>query len=126
MTWFKVEDNFWSHPKVMHLSSHAAGVWLRSAAYCSAHLTDGRITGHTIEVICPESRAHTRRAIAELVTAVLWDLGTQGDEYVFHDWAVYQSTRAEVEAKREAEREKKARQRRNAAGKYAPVPEGQT
>ncbi|WP_157509475.1 hypothetical protein [Glaciibacter superstes] len=68
-----------------------------------------------------------------LVDAGLWRETAKG--YQFHDWKAYQQSRADVEAKREREREKKARWRRNNAGQFegnadhvgetsVPVPEG--
>lgn len=114
MTWYKVDDKAWSHPKFIRLSSLSFGVWARIGSYCSDQLTDGFVETETVHTICPESRAVVERAIAELVRADLWEPCDRGHRY--HDWADHQPTRAEVEAARAAarERQRRARERRMA------------
>lgn len=62
MTWFKVDDKMWSHPKVLHASSLALGVWVRVGSYCADQLTDGLVAVETVHAICPESKAVVDKA----------------------------------------------------------------
>lgn len=106
MTWFKVDDAFWSHPKVIDLSAEAVALWVRGGSYSAKHLTDGVVTNGAIRML-----GYTRDAAVELVHAGLWD--ADGPDWVFHDWLDYQPTRESVEAEREAARERMKRVRAN-------------
>jgi 5-methylcytosine-specific restriction endonuclease McrA len=93
MTWFKIDDGFWSHPKVLELSDEAVALWVRAGSYCAGHLTDGVVKRGTLRLL-----GATRDAATELVLAGLWDI--DGETWTFHDWDVYQPTRQQVEATR--------------------------
>ena len=43
MTWTKLDDSFWSNPKVTAVGNEAAGAYARMLSYCGDHLTDGRV-----------------------------------------------------------------------------------
>lgn len=102
MPWFKVDDGFHGHPKVVELSLEAVGVWTLSGSWCSSYLTDGEINLKSIRRIggdLPQAE--------ELVNAGLWlEVGPQ--VYQFKDWDEYQPLKASVEAEREAARERMA------------------
>lgn len=117
MTWFKVDDGFWSHPKALTASSTAVGVWVRVGAYCAQHLTDGLIDAQTVFAICPDRRRVVEQAIAELIGAGLWEEVEPG-RWRYHDWADQQPSRQAVEARRAADRAKKRRQRRAPNGQF--------
>lgn len=93
MTWFKVDDGFWSHPKVCGLSADAVALWVRAGSYAAQHLTDGFVARHAL----PMLRGLDAHA-DELVAAALWR--PVGDGWVFHDWHQYQPMRVEVEGRR--------------------------
>lgn len=93
MTWFKVDDGFWSHPKVAGLSAEAVALWVRAGSYAAQHLTDGYVARHVL----PMLRGIEEHA-EELVGASLWR--PMGDGWTFHDWHRYQPLRAEVEERR--------------------------
>ena len=106
MTWFKVDDGFYDHPKVIDLPLAAVGLWALAGAYCARHLTDGVITDRQIRAI-----GGTRKQAAALVAAGLWsadDAPPSARRYAFNDWADFQPARADVEAKREEARERMA------------------
>ena len=111
ITWFKVDDGFWSHEKVIELSPEAGWLWTRAGSYCAHQLTDGAVRAPILTLL-----GASRAAADELVGAGLWDAVDGG--YVFHDWDKYQPTRDEVESKREAwkERQRKARASRSSPG----------
>lgn len=95
MSWFKVDDRFWSHPKTAALSDGAVALWIRAGSWSAGHLTDGFVPDSTLRFF----RAR-RRSADELVAAGLWLIADGG--FVFHDWAAYQPSKAQVTARREA------------------------
>ncbi|MGN7978230.1 hypothetical protein ACTJJ4_11715 [Microbacterium sp. 22195] len=95
--WFKVDDHFWSHPKTADLSDGATALWLRAGSWSAGHLTDGRVPVSMLRMF----RAR-RRSADELISVGLWSI--DGDAFVFHSWHEYQPSKAQVESKREATR----------------------
>lgn len=103
MTWFKVDDGFWSHPKSVDLTAEAVALWVRAGSYCGKHLTDGYVPKGRLGML-----QGTPEAAYELVVAGLW--AEVPDGWQFHDWHKYQDTKEAVERRREAW---KARQQRH-------------
>lgn len=106
MTWFKVDDGFWSHPKVLDLSPEAIALWVRSGSYSGKHLTDGYMSESAILLL-----RGTSEQAQELVDAGLWTRAVNG--WHFHDWADYQDTRSMIEKRRESWRNRQNRHRNN-------------
>lgn len=102
MVWFKVDDGFWAHPKVLELSDEAVALWVRAGSYCAAQLTDGKVSLKALRMLLAPHDAQV-----ELVNAGLWDFDEPGRCYWFHDWAEYQPTREEVLKERAAATERK-------------------
>lgn len=99
MTWFKIDDSFWSHPKTLAVSSDAIALWVRAGSYSCQHLTDGRIKRAALPLFgLPDS------AVEELLEVVLWEV--DGDDLVFHDWADYQETSEAVKERRQRARDR--------------------
>lgn len=96
MPWFKVDDGFHSHPKVIDLSLEAIGAWTLAGAWCAQYLTDGHITPRQLAKAGGD-QSHA----AELVGAGLWHETEAG--WQFANWSEYQPTKESVESKREAE-----------------------
>ena len=92
MTWFKVDDRFGDHPKVIAAGNAAVGMWIRCGAWCAQHGADGRVPKQLL------SRFGTQTQANRLVEVGLWQDG--GDVYVFRDWAEYQPLAAETQARR--------------------------
>ena len=105
MTWFKVDDGFWSHPKVLELSDAAVALWVKAGSYCGKHLTDGFVSAQILPWLTTQ-----QHAAVELVTAGLWREVDGGFE--FHDWCAYQDTRTAVEKRRAAWKERQQRHRK--------------
>ena len=101
MVWFKIDDGFWCHPKVLECSDAAVALWARGGSYCAAQLTDGKVTPKALRLL-----GNDRDAATELVMEGLWDLDSDG-VWWFHDWAEYQPTREEVLKERAAAAERK-------------------
>lgn len=108
MTWFRIDDGFWSHPKVVGLSDGAVATWVRAGTYSCQHLTDGFVAAGALRLVGDKDSA------AELVAAGLWEIAAGG--WRFHDWAEYQETSETVkERRRQArDRQRKARAARDA------------
>ena len=105
MTWFRIDDGFLDHPKVLGLSPEALTLWLKAGLWCSRHLTDGLVPEGVIHYI-----GMSNAEVIELVQSGLW-LEADDGGYLFHDWHHYQPSREEVEAKRQANRDAVARHR---------------
>lgn len=99
MVWFKVDDGFWGHPKVMPLSPSAVGLWILAGTWSSSYLTDGAVPVGMVARF-----GATLDDAGELVAAGLWHEAEDG--FQFHEWAEYQPTKEDVEAEREAARER--------------------
>lgn len=104
ITWFKIDDGFWSHPKSATLTSDAVALWVRAGAYSCQHLTDGFIKTAVLRLLGDSDAA------AELVESGLWIEVPGG--WKFHDWDEYQETSETVKKRREdaRERQRKARE----------------
>lgn len=105
MTWFKVDDGFYDHPKVEALANgehyvSAVALWTLAGSWCAKYLTDGHV---------PRSRVVRlglpMEAAEELVRVGLWT--EEDDGFRFYGWTEYQPTREEVEARRAQDRDRK-------------------
>jgi len=122
MVWFHVDDNLAFHPKAIAAGNEAMGLWVRAGAWATANLTDGFVPRDIV------SKLARKRVADKLVSAGLWaeitsELGSMSRQcsgYQFHDWDHKQFTKAEVEGRRQWERDRKAEQR-----KRKHVPQGQ-
>ena len=103
MTWFKVDDGFWSHPKTATLSDAAVTLWVRAGSYSCQHLTDGFVPRSALRLVGTESAA------VELTSVGLWLDADNG--WQFHDWDEYQETSEAVKQRRDAQRERQRRAR---------------
>lgn len=111
MPWFKVDDSFHAHPKVLATDPAALGLWVVAGAWSSAHLTDGVVPDHALPRLLPDSATLAQK----LVAAGLWRRVRGG--YQFHDWNAYQPTSSDVRAMRE---------KRAAAGRIGGLNSGKT
>lgn len=90
MTWFKVDDSFYDHPKVFDLPDAAVALWTRAGCWSARNLTDGFVPARMCARLCDD---HDTAARA-LVDSGLWKRARGG--YRFHDWAEFQPTAASV------------------------------
>jgi hypothetical protein len=109
MPWFKVDDSFHSHPKVMATDPAALGLWVIAGSWCGANLTDGFVPDHVLSRLLPGAA----KLATKLVAAGLWRR-TEGG-YLFHDWEAFNPSAEQVKAEREAtaDRQRRHRARRN-------------
>ena len=112
MTWFKVDDSFHSHPKVLAAAPAALGLWVVAGSWSGANLSDGFVPDHVLPRLLPDGATLAQ----QLVAAGLWKRARGG--YRFHDWDVYNPKRTDVEEERKAARERmrNLRSQRKTAG----------
>jgi hypothetical protein len=110
MPWFKMDDRLHSHPKWLTCSMGARGLWATAGSWCAGNSHDGVVPRMALRLL-----GGTRRQVAELVDAGLWE--PHPDGWAFHDWAHYQPTTEQVEADRAAARERQRRARDKAASR---------
>ena len=112
MPWFRVDDSFWSHPKVIQAGNAAIGLWARAGSYAAQHLTDGFIPAVIAKQLGSVGLAE------KLIKAGLWEPVDEPCGYLMHDWPDYQPSRATTLMRREsnAERQRTFREKRQVNG----------
>jgi hypothetical protein len=107
MTWIQLDDRFYLNDKITKLSVNSRWLYISGLCYSSLNLTDGFLSFDTVKLFeCQESAP-------ELVTAKLWLMGKKG--YKVAKYTTYQTSKREVEAKKQATRERVAKFRENAS-----------
>lgn len=97
MPWFRLDDSFHSHPKVIAAGNEATGLYVRCGTYAAQHLTDGFI---------PEQVAlqyGTPALAAKLVETRLWRRARGG--WRMPDYLDYNPSRQETVDKRKVRAE---------------------
>lgn len=94
MTWFKVDDSFYDHPKVFDAPDCAVALWIRAGTWSSRNLTNGFVPAGMPARLCDDPE----RAVRELTNRGLWSRSKGG--YQFHDWEEYQPSAEEVRSLR--------------------------
>lgn len=122
MPWFKVDDHFHSHPKVVAAGNAAIGLWVRCGSYSSAYLMDGHVPAAKVREM------GSRRELDALTTARLWvpsilpaHLPGGGDpSFLFPDFLEYNDSAEQVRQSRANNRERQARHRASHNGSVTP------
>lgn len=78
--WFKVSDDFHSHPKAMAAGPAAVGLWALAGSWSSANAQGGFVPDYVLPRLSEDSTALARK----LVAAGLWMKVKNG--YRFHEW----------------------------------------
>lgn len=99
MTWTKLYDGFWMHPKVMMCGNAGAGIFTRLLSYCGAYLTDGAVPSFVVtQIVGTDQPALERLEQAGMVSI----LESGGVEIL--DYLEYQRSKAQVKADLETKR----------------------
>jgi len=108
MTWLKLDDSMYHNPKVLNLSTPAFRVHIGALLHSAQQLTDGHITKPALfTLLVPDIKKKPPIVAAELCMAGLWtEVGKS--EWLINDYLDYNPSRAEVLAKRDADRKRKA------------------
>ena len=117
MAWFKVDDKLHSHVKAAKAGTDALGLWVICGSWCADQLSNGFVPNYIARRLDPKWLSGSRK----LVAAGLWVVGVNdGDEgWWFHDWAEYQPTREDIEAKRSDARERMRKLRGSSREQHA-------
>lgn len=98
MSWAKLDDQFFAHPKVIDLSKDAKILFLAGLCHCAAQLTDGKITPGALRMVCALVDVKKSEA-ASLVNVGLWHDSGDGS-YTVHNYQEYNPSAEEVKAER--------------------------
>lgn len=82
MSWAKIDDKLWSHPKIVGLPPQALRLWLFALSWAAGHETDGHIPRAILPIILGNPKL-----AAVLVSARLWETAEGG--WQIHDFVVY-------------------------------------
>lgn len=97
MPWFRLDDSFDTHPKVLMAGNEAVGLYIRCGTYAARNLTDGFVGQEIVLLYGSDSLAAT------LVRVRLWHRARGG--WTIHDYLDYNPSRDEVLAKRKVRAE---------------------
>jgi hypothetical protein len=99
MAWFKLDDGFFHHPKVVQAGRDARDLWLAAGCYCAKELTDGVVPAACLPLLAAEAQVSgPGKLAARLVVAGLFEERDGG--YAIHDYLAYNPSRATVLAER--------------------------
>jgi len=118
VSWIRLDDNFFDHPKVIGLSDRAFRVFVKGICYANRHLTDG-----VISVPAQRYLRSTKAIATELLRAGLWELGDSGS-FRIHDFLEYQFSKSAVIAIRQVQRaggKARASTAQRVGGRFAPA-----
>lgn len=107
MAWIKIDDAFADHPKVIGLSDKAFRTHIEGLCYAGRYLTDGFIPTIVAARMVQEDMA----VIAELSNAGLWRDDMPNNGFRIHDYLAHQTSKKQVEEKRQSLRERQKRYR---------------
>ena len=98
MTWIKLDDSLPNNPKILPLSDGAFRLYIEGLCYANQYLTDGYLAN---AVLIRLDQGNNRD---ELVWAKLW---IESEDGIFiNDYTEHQSSKADVEAKKEQVRDR--------------------
>lgn len=102
----KIDRDFLIHPKVVGLSAEALGVWFKAILWVKDRESDGRISAEAADRL-----ELPPRGIAALVKVGLWEVATEFDGWMFHDYLQRNESSARAQEKLEAHRRRMAKYR---------------
>jgi len=105
--WSKLYDQLPEHPKILAAGPTAGWLYVCGQAYCSRHLTDGRIPKDAVPMLSMLKR--WRKDVDSLLKSGLWH--DEKDHYQQHDYCEMQRTASDVTAMRYANKERQRKSR---------------
>lgn len=89
MSWFRVDDGFTRHRKVLSIPRtkrrNALALWLQGGVWCAQQLSDGLVPFYMLDELDPNP--DNQETADALINAGLWEVAPTG--WRFHDWADY-------------------------------------
>jgi hypothetical protein len=116
MAWLRIDDQFFSHPKVLAAGNEAIGLWVRLLTWSGAHLTDGFVPFHA--TILFQNRALKRNLTRLVKVGLLHE--TEGG-YNIHDYLEWNPSASQVLDEREKNAARARRHRKRNAKRNASV-----
>jgi hypothetical protein len=118
VTWTKLDDGIFDHPRMLVAGEDAANLHVRALVWCNRHLTDGRLPAEALAVLTRKRTAE--ESASALVRVGAWETHPEGGWTVrgFHE---HNPTAEEVKARRAALQEK-----RSEAGRLGGIRSGET
>lgn len=98
MTWTRLDENFYDHPKVVAAGPDAEHLHIRGLIYSNRYLLNGRLPKLAVGAFSPFSGRRAERAIERLIEVGIWQ--EVKDAYEIHDYLIYQPSREQVQAQR--------------------------
>lgn len=105
--WSKLYDQLPEHPKILAAGPTAGWLYVCGQAYCSRHLTDGRIPKNAVPMLSRLKR--WRKDVDSLLKSGLWH--DEKDHYQQHDYCEMQRTASDVAAIRSTNKERQRKSR---------------
>jgi len=105
--WSKLYDQLPEHPKILAAGPTAGWLYVCGQAYCSRHLTDGRIPKDAVPMLSMLKR--WRKDVDSLLKSGLWH--DEKDHYQQHDYCEMQRTASDVAATRSVNKERQRKGR---------------
>lgn len=104
MTWAKLDDQFFYNKKVAQVDGPAKLLYLAGLVYAANQLTDGFIPEKALRFIASTADvANCQDFARQLLDVGLWD--ATGEGYMIHDYLVWNPSKQQVIATREARAE---------------------
>lgn len=121
MTWFRLDDSFHSHPKVLAAGNAAVGLFVRCGTYSAEHLTEGFVPSEVALMY------GNRKLTSRLVEVGLWTPAPGVPPgWVMPDYLDYNPSKEQVESDRAgaAERQRRAREKARESREESRVTNG--
>lgn len=112
MTWVRLDDGFFRHPKSLQIGKDGRALYLAGLCWASANLTDGHIPTAALSTILQDAQT-PRAAVDRLVAHGMWH--PTGGGWEIHNYLDRNRSKAAVELERKkwAERQSRHRSRRD-------------
>lgn len=117
MTWLKTDDGYYDHAKIAALDSHEYRLHHGAQLLAARMESDGRVTKWQVEGLRRRGMPPVSKLVKVLVSSGLWHC--DGDDYIIHDFLDYNPSKAEIEARRAADADRKAEWRAKKATKMS-------
>jgi hypothetical protein len=113
MTWVKIADEFYRNPKMRAAGKNGRALYLAGLCYCASGLTDGHVAAIALPVLAAEAEVPGKATAAKLVDIGAWV--PVNDGWCIPDYLDYNPTREQVQAERDAAKERQRRARDKAS-----------
>jgi hypothetical protein len=119
VTWVKLDDQFFTHPRAVRAGKNGRSLFLAGLCWCKNHLTDGVIPKGALPLLAAQADVPGRSTAKALEGVGLWH--DMGDHWLVNDWEQHQES-GDVERERKRKKaERMAKWRATKASRNADV-----